>query len=53
MLGFLLAVSGLNGENIDINHEFYFQNFHVDKIYEIEYTVKIYKFILQSSYFDI
>ena len=34
-------------------HEFYFHNFHVDKNYEIGYTVKIYKFILPSSYFDI
>ena len=53
MLGFLLAVSGRNGENIDIDHEFHFHNFHVDKNYEIGYTVKMYKFILQSSYFDI
>ena len=32
MLGFLLAVSGLNGENIDIDHEFHFQNFYVEII---------------------
>ena len=38
---------------METKHEFYLHNFHVDKIYEIEYTVKIYKFILQSSYFDI
>ena len=38
---------------MSMKHEFYFHNFHVDKNYEIGYTVKIYKFILQSSYFDI
>ena len=49
----MVLLKKLKLHNIDIEHEFYFQNFHVDKNYEIGYTVKMYKFILQSSYFDI
>ena len=60
-MGYLRPKSGLRKKNayfgvepkMAINHEFYFHNFHVDKNYEIGYTVKMYKFILQSSYFDI
>ena len=60
-MGYLRPKSGLRKKNvyfgveskIAIDHEFHFQNFHVDIIEIIGYIISMRKLLLQSSWFDI